>query len=369
MYVMNGLVVVANRLPVEVGADGQFTSSPGGLGVRVVIGDDARHAMGRMGRARARQRMPTFKHARPATPPDPAVGRRGRAILRGFANAVLWPLFHGRLRRVELNRAWWHSYRIVNRRFATAVCRIAPHRRDGVGPRLPPAARPGDDPRQASRPAHRPVPAHPVPERAAVLDAAVAHRRHRGDARCRCGRVPGARGRRQLRGCRRPPGRVTRAEAASCSTERTSWTSMHSRSPSISTIGRRSASRPSTMRHAAPQVELDVDIDLPRHRSARLHQGDLATAARRSASCSTKAGSMPRSARSCRWPCRAGPMSPAYEDERDEVETLIVAINTRHQRADGPAGRVHGHLARRGRGGRVGSAPPTPSSSPRSPMA
>ncbi len=45
---------------------------------------------------------------------------------QGFSNAVLWPLFHGRLRRVELNRAWWHSYRIVNRRFATAVTNIAP---------------------------------------------------------------------------------------------------------------------------------------------------------------------------------------------------------------------------------------------------
>ncbi len=38
----------------------------------------------------------------------------------------LWPLFHGRLRRVELNRAWWHSYRVVNRRFASAVAQIAP---------------------------------------------------------------------------------------------------------------------------------------------------------------------------------------------------------------------------------------------------
>ena len=28
---MKGLVVAANRLPVEVGADGQFNTSPGGL--------------------------------------------------------------------------------------------------------------------------------------------------------------------------------------------------------------------------------------------------------------------------------------------------------------------------------------------------
>jgi trehalose 6-phosphate synthase len=45
---------------------------------------------------------------------------------QGFANSILWPLFHGRLRRVELNRAWWHSYRIVNRRFADENTRDAP---------------------------------------------------------------------------------------------------------------------------------------------------------------------------------------------------------------------------------------------------
>ncbi|HEX2784965.1 MAG TPA: trehalose-6-phosphate synthase [Ilumatobacteraceae bacterium] len=45
---------------------------------------------------------------------------------RGFSNAILWPLFHGRLRRVELNRAWWNAYRVVNRRFANAVAHVAP---------------------------------------------------------------------------------------------------------------------------------------------------------------------------------------------------------------------------------------------------
>ena len=108
---------------------------------------------------------------------------------RGFANAILWPLFHGRLRKVELNRAWWHSYRIVNRRFADRCRTDRPARRHGVGARLPPAARPGDDPREASRPAHRPVPAHPVPQRAAVLDAAVAQGSHQGHARRRRARA------------------------------------------------------------------------------------------------------------------------------------------------------------------------------------
>ena len=54
---------------------------------------------------------------------------------------------------VELNRAWWHSYRIVNRRFAAAVCTDRPARWHRVGSRLPPAAGAGDDPGEAARPA------------------------------------------------------------------------------------------------------------------------------------------------------------------------------------------------------------------------
>ncbi len=45
---------------------------------------------------------------------------------QGFANSVLWPLFHGRLRREEMNRAWWRTYRSVNERFAVAIARTAP---------------------------------------------------------------------------------------------------------------------------------------------------------------------------------------------------------------------------------------------------
>ena len=151
-------------------------------------------------------------------------------------------------------------------------------RRDRVGPRLPPAARPGDDPRQAARPAHRPVPAHPVPERAAVLDAAVAHGRHRGDARRRGGRVPGARGRRQLHRRRRPAGRVTQpqvrmlfdgthvvdVDAFPISVDFGHWTTLGEQADDA----RRAASRRARRRHRVPG-----------HRSAGLHQGDLATPA------------------------------------------------------------------------------------------
>ena len=38
---------------------------------------------------------------------------------------MLWPLFHGRLRKVDLKRAWWNSYKLVNQRFARVVTEIA----------------------------------------------------------------------------------------------------------------------------------------------------------------------------------------------------------------------------------------------------
>ena len=44
---------------------------------------------------------------------------------RGFSNSVLWPLFHGRLRREEMNRTWWRTYRNVNERFALVISRVA----------------------------------------------------------------------------------------------------------------------------------------------------------------------------------------------------------------------------------------------------
>ena len=44
----------------------------------------------------------------------------------GFSNSVLWPLFHGRLRRVEVKRSWWQAYRLVNERFARTIVKVTP---------------------------------------------------------------------------------------------------------------------------------------------------------------------------------------------------------------------------------------------------
>jgi alpha,alpha-trehalose-phosphate synthase [UDP-forming] len=122
---MKGLVVAANRLPVEVSMDGLLRTSPGGLASALSsVTAAGTQWVGWAGPESGRPKQ--FDHGdlrlHPVALSDDEVDR----YYRGFSNEILWPLFHGRLRRVELNRAWWHSYRIVNRRFASAVTRIAP---------------------------------------------------------------------------------------------------------------------------------------------------------------------------------------------------------------------------------------------------
>jgi trehalose 6-phosphate synthase len=122
---MNGLVVVANRLPVEVAEDGQLNTSPGGLASALSsVTTPGTHWVGWAGPESGRMRP--FPYGDLQLHPVPLSNDEVERYYAGFSNAILWPLFHGRLRRVELNRAWWHAYRIVNRRFASAVCRIAP---------------------------------------------------------------------------------------------------------------------------------------------------------------------------------------------------------------------------------------------------
>lgn len=122
---MKGLVVAANRLPVEISADGQLTASPGGLASALssVTGEGTQW-VGWGGPEAGRRAM--FDHSDLRLHPVALSAADVDRYYHGFSNSVLWPLFHGRLRRVELKRAWWHSYRVVNERFARTVIGVAP---------------------------------------------------------------------------------------------------------------------------------------------------------------------------------------------------------------------------------------------------
>jgi trehalose 6-phosphate synthase len=123
------LVVVANRLPVRLDTDGTLTRSPGGLVSALSAMNDGRndehmHWVGWLGNATDDAPAPPLAdgtmHA------VPLQRHEVTGYYDGFCNSLLWPLFHGRLQRLELNRSWWRTYRAVNQRFALTVARVAP---------------------------------------------------------------------------------------------------------------------------------------------------------------------------------------------------------------------------------------------------
>src|SRR6185295_7019137 len=103
--VEKGLVVAANRLPVEVSADGLFHPSPGGLASAMSsVTAAGTHWVG-WGGPDAGFLKP-FEHGDLQLHPVALSPDDVERYYRGFANAILWPLFHGRLRKVELRREW-----------------------------------------------------------------------------------------------------------------------------------------------------------------------------------------------------------------------------------------------------------------------
>jgi len=121
---MAAFVAASNRLPVEVDADGTPTASPGGL-ASALSSIAARNTawVGWPGPHAGDLRPFTFGDAR-LYPLSLTQGELAR-YYRGFSNSVLWPLFHGRLRREEMNRNWWRTYRGVNERFSLMISRVA----------------------------------------------------------------------------------------------------------------------------------------------------------------------------------------------------------------------------------------------------
>jgi trehalose 6-phosphate synthase len=121
---MVALVIAANRLPVEVGADGAVSPSPGGLASALSsVARDGSTWVGWAGAGAPHIDPFVFEGVR-LQPVELTAGEAVR-YYGGFSNSVLWPLFHGRLRREEMNRAWWRAYRAVSERFAASIARVA----------------------------------------------------------------------------------------------------------------------------------------------------------------------------------------------------------------------------------------------------
>jgi trehalose 6-phosphate synthase/phosphatase len=134
----NRLLVVSNRLPVVLRKDkaGEWSAEPGSGGLVTAL-------------------LPVLKHRGgtwigwPGTPVDSAsddldraLGRAGDALgcalqpvhldeheehnfYRGFANEVIWPLFHDLQTLCNFDPVYWRVYCEVNRKFASAVMRAS----------------------------------------------------------------------------------------------------------------------------------------------------------------------------------------------------------------------------------------------------
>jgi trehalose 6-phosphate synthase len=121
----SGLVIVANRLPVQR-SDGEWVKSAGGLvsALTPVLDQHGGTWIGWPGEAGGDL----------ATPPSPApnVEYVSVPLIReeiaqyylGFSNSTLWPLFHGAIRPPELDHAWWKTYCSVNLRYAEAASEV-----------------------------------------------------------------------------------------------------------------------------------------------------------------------------------------------------------------------------------------------------
>jgi trehalose 6-phosphate synthase len=121
----NGLVVVANRLPVRrIGGKG-WEISPGGLvsALKPFVTERRATWIGWTGVAGLAPEPFDFRgfHLHPVR-----LSRRDiEGFYHGFSNRTLWPLYHDAVRWPEYHREWWAHYLEVNRRFAETTAQVA----------------------------------------------------------------------------------------------------------------------------------------------------------------------------------------------------------------------------------------------------
>jgi alpha,alpha-trehalose-phosphate synthase [UDP-forming] len=125
-----GLVVVANRLPVQAVDDGhggtRWDPSPGGLvaALAPVLADRDGAWVGFSGCPGEAEGLPE-SWGRTRLHNVPIDATRYHDFYEGFSNSSLWPLYHDAVRPPEFQREWWDAYVDVNRAYAEACAEVA----------------------------------------------------------------------------------------------------------------------------------------------------------------------------------------------------------------------------------------------------
>lgn len=119
------LVVVANRLPVQLDETGEWETSPGGL-----VSALAPLLKGRGGAWVGWAGVPgvdqdDFQVDGIDQVAVPLTAEEEDGFYHGFCNGTLWPLYHDAVRPPEFHRTWWATYVEVNRRFAEKAAAAA----------------------------------------------------------------------------------------------------------------------------------------------------------------------------------------------------------------------------------------------------
>ncbi len=118
------LVVVANRLPVRLGAEGQWIASPGGL-VRALGPVLQRQHGAWVGWAGEPGEAPApFDHDGIDLAPVGMTEEEHQRFYEGFSNETLWPLYHDAIRPSTFDQTWWDAYVAVNHRFAERAAEL-----------------------------------------------------------------------------------------------------------------------------------------------------------------------------------------------------------------------------------------------------
>ncbi|BDV30919.1 alpha,alpha-trehalose-phosphate synthase (UDP-forming) [Microbacterium terricola] len=114
-------VVVANRLPVDRGADGEWNRSPGGLvaALEPVMQRADGAWVGWAGQPDLD--IEPFEFDGMLLVPVPLSAEDIELYYEGMSNDTFWPLYHDVISPPRYRRVWWEAYVAVNRRFAEAA--------------------------------------------------------------------------------------------------------------------------------------------------------------------------------------------------------------------------------------------------------
>ena len=253
------LVVVANRLPVDevVTDDGgrEWRRSPGGLvtALHPILAARRGHWVGWAGSAGPAP--DPFELDGIQLHPVPLSAEEVADYYEGQSNSTIWPLYHDAVETPGLPPALARGLPGGQPPLRRGDRPGGAARGVGVGAGLPAPAGAGDAARAPAGPAHRVLPAHPVPAGRAVHAAAAARGDHPRAARGRPGRLPEPAGRAELPAPRPPPARGAAARAQRGPRRPRRCGPARSRSPSTSTRWRRSIATPA-VRSRADEIRM-----------------------------------------------------------------------------------------------------------------